>query len=139
MQYTSFDKKTSESITETARQNMEELQDMLKQQHALELAQAFARGHDAGWQSAMAHVAAQLEQQEPYGQITVVKRPGCVDMQVKIDGVVYESEAARYLCEGCAARYDIGLCADINEKFPCTDFIWMRKEIEKPIENLENI
>lgn len=44
MQYTSFDKKTSDSIAETARQNMKELEDILKQQHALELAQAFARG-----------------------------------------------------------------------------------------------
>lgn len=59
MNHTSFDQKTSESITETARRAMEELEDMLKQQHAFELAQAFARGHDAGWQSAMAHVATQ--------------------------------------------------------------------------------
>lgn len=59
MQYTPYNKKTSESITETARQTVKNLEDMLKQQHALELARAFSRGHDAGWQSAIAHLEAQ--------------------------------------------------------------------------------
>lgn len=58
-------------------------------------------------------------------------------MEVEVNGVVYESEAATHVCNGCIARYDESLCSDITESVSCRGIIWLEKEIKQPTSDLK--